>query len=351
MPTGPHGAHHDRYRTAQKVDRLLALLEGRSSALIVMQDYPDPDAIAAAAAFKELANAKSSVQCSLVHGGIVGRAENRALVQYLGLNLRGFEDVDATRFDLVVMVDTQPGTGNNSLAASVIPHVVIDHHPIRRLTRRADMTDVRGKYGAASTILFEYLACLNIVPEPPLATALAYGIRSDTQDLGRETTQSDIHAYLALYHLSNKRMLREIRQWPVPKAYFQMLALGLANARVFGPCVVTGLGDIDNPDMIGEIADMLLRKEGAVWSLCYGYSAGKILMSLRTSDADANAGRIMHRVAGRRGTGGGHGSFAGGQIPLRNVSQWERRQIEATILRRFLRVTGVKSAFAEKLVE
>jgi nanoRNase/pAp phosphatase (c-di-AMP/oligoRNAs hydrolase) len=318
--------------------------------LIVMQDYPDPDAIAAATALRALANTKAEVQCSLAHGGTVGRAENRALVDYLALNLRPIRDLDLQRFDLIAMVDTQPGTGNNSLPNGIIPHIVIDHHPIRHATRQAEFTDVRGRYGATSTILYEYLLAGKIPIEAPLATALVYGIRSDTQDLGGESTRADIEAYSALYPLANRRMLEEIKSRRVPSAYFRLLMQGIANARIFGSRILSDLGETDNPDMIGEIADLLLRKEGIVWTLCYGKFEGRMLLSLRTSDPEANAGRIIRAIVGKYGTGGGHNALAGAQIDLSTLTEREHHFRELVLLRRFLSLTGPKGVAPEPLV-
>jgi nanoRNase/pAp phosphatase (c-di-AMP/oligoRNAs hydrolase) len=339
-----------KQKTVQKVERLLALLRGKTSMLIVMQDYPDPDAIAAGTALRELANSKAEVQCSFAHGGTVGRAENRALVDYLALNLRPIRDLDIARFDLVAMVDTQPGTGNNSLPLAVIPHIVIDHHPIRLATRRAEFTDVRGRYGATSTILYEYLMAAKVDIAAPLATALVYGIRSDTQDLGGESTRPDIEAYSALYPVANRRMLEEIKSKRVPGAYFELLMRGISGALVYGSRIVTNIGETDNPDMIGEIADLLLRREGIDWTLCYGRFQGRMLLSLRTSDPLANAGRIMRAIVGKYGTGGGHNALAGAQIELASLTEREHHFRELVLLRRFLSLTGPKGLQPAPLV-
>ena len=92
-----------REKSEKRVEKLQAVLKDRRSLLIVMQDYPDPDAIAAAASLRFLANALAGIQCTLSHGGPVGRAENRALVKYLSLNLRLLDDVDVSRFDAVAI--------------------------------------------------------------------------------------------------------------------------------------------------------------------------------------------------------------------------------------------------------
>ncbi len=171
-------------RTRSKLAELTSILGGKAQLLIVMQDNPDPDSIAAAVALRKLANTLAQVQCSIAHGGTVGRAENRALVRYLNLNLRPVEEIKFETFDAIAIVDTQPGVGNNSLAPDIVPDIVIDHHPFRMTTRRSKFSDVRSNYGATATILLEYLTQAKIEPDMQLATALLYAIRSDTQDLG-----------------------------------------------------------------------------------------------------------------------------------------------------------------------
>jgi nanoRNase/pAp phosphatase (c-di-AMP/oligoRNAs hydrolase) len=272
------------------------------------------------------------------------------MVQYANVRLHPIESLDAAGYDLVAVVDTQPGTGNNSLPAGVVPEIVIDHHPVRQLTRSSVFTDIRGRYGATSTILCEYLAEAGIVPDTALATALVYGIRSDTQDLGRESTKSDINAFLSLYPLANTRVLGRIEHGPVPVTYFRMLAKALRNASVFGPSVVTGLEDLDNPDMLGEVADLLLRKDDTAWTLCYGWHDGRMIFSLRTSDPDAHAGRVAHRIAGRNGSGGGHRTLAAGRVQIAANSPSARRRAEERLVKRFVRAVGADDCIPEKLI-
>jgi nanoRNase/pAp phosphatase (c-di-AMP/oligoRNAs hydrolase) len=335
---------------ATKLEQLREILDGAKTVLIVMQDYPDPDAIASAAGLRAIANDLANTQCFIAHGGRVGRAENRAMVKYLNINLHPVRELDFARFDRIATVDTQPGSGNNSLPDDVIPDIVIDHHRVRSAARRAAFTDIRRKIGATSTILHEYLVTAGIPLEPPLATALLYGIRSDTQDLGRDTTRADIEAVLALFPLANKRALSKIERERVPRVYFRMLADALNHARAYQNCVVAGLGRIDNPDMIGEVADLLLRDEQTAWSLCYGFCGGKALISIRTSDLSVDAGKTAKRVAGRKGTAGGHNTLAGAQIPLTTDTAGERHKVQRLIVTRFLRAIGSSETRSQALL-
>ena len=334
-----------------KFEGLLHALRGKSRLLIVIQDNPDPDAIGAAVALRKLAKDLGNIQCVLGHGGTIGRGENRALVRYLHLKLQQCNEIELGKFDLIAMVDTQPGTGNNSLPPGVIPNIVIDHHPFRQTSRPVQFADVRPKYGATSTILVEYLVQADIKPETSLATALLYAIRSDTQDLGREVIQADIDAIEFLYPLANKRMLSNIQQGSVPKKYYQMLFNALGNAYVYGKCIVTHLENIDNPDMIGEIADLLLREEETMWTMCTGIHRDKLLISIRTSDESNRAERVIKNIVPSDGTGGGHLTYAGGQIPLENKQDFEVEGMRRTIEEKFLESIEVASKNSKGLVQ
>jgi nanoRNase/pAp phosphatase (c-di-AMP/oligoRNAs hydrolase) len=339
-------------QTKNKLRKLKGILQNNSTLLIVMQDNPDPDAIAASSALKELVNKTTDISCQLAYGGTIGRAENRELASYLGFNFHPFENVDPLNFDLLALLDTQPGTGNNPLSAEFLPDIVIDHHPIRPVTRSVTFTDIRKSYGSTSTIMWEYLSAAKITPEIPIATALLYGIRSDTQDLGREAIKADINAMEALYPMANKRMLSQIQRGRVPSAYFQMLSTALANTRIYGRCSICNIGNIDNADMIGEVADLLLRHEEIDWILCYGFFNERLLISLRTKDKTFQAGDVISRIVRGIGTGGGHASMAGGQIPLRKGKKvtFERNYLKRLIRERFLKVLRVKNKRGQTVV-
>lgn len=337
-------------KSQKKYARLIETVEGASSLVIIMQDHPDPDAVASGAALRRIVN-QHGVVCSMVHGGMVGRSENRALVNYLDLNLRRLDEVNLESFDLIALVDTQPGTGNNPLPDDVEPDIVIDHHPIHGPTRSVRFTDIRSGYGATSSILSEYLQAAGIEPAPPLATALLYGIISDTQDLGRRARKADLDAYFHVSQFANLRMLSEIQHGPLPDDYYRHLYTALENARMFGKCVITHLGSIDTPDLTGEIADLLVRHESAEWCLCTGVIDHRLLLSLRArAGGQKNAGHVIKRLVGREGTGGGHHYLAGGQIKLQSQTKKEIEELHALLLRRLKKILHKEDSRARALV-
>jgi nanoRNase/pAp phosphatase (c-di-AMP/oligoRNAs hydrolase) len=56
--------------------------------LILPHNDPDPDAIASAVALRHLLAQRLAVEVNIAYKGIIGRAENKALVRYLGYPLR-----------------------------------------------------------------------------------------------------------------------------------------------------------------------------------------------------------------------------------------------------------------------
>jgi nanoRNase/pAp phosphatase (c-di-AMP/oligoRNAs hydrolase) len=341
-----------RNQTRRQLKKLKALWAKGESLLIVMQNNPDPDAIAASCALRELANKTAGVNCQFAYGGTIGRAENRELVHYLGFAFHPFSEISHQKADLIALIDTQPTAGNNPLPDGVQPDIIIDHHPAIEASRGVAFVDIRENYGATSTILWEYLSAAKITPEIPTATALLYGIRSDTQDLGREATKADVEAMETLYPLANKRMLSQIQQGRVPSAYYQMLTTALANTKVYEHCLICSIGDIDNPDMIGEVADLLLRHEEVDWAMCYGFFNDQLLISLRTQDSTLDAGDVARNIVEKLGTGGGHARMAGGQILLRADERLTPKcaRLERLIRGRFLKSIGIRTRKGRPLV-
>ena len=141
-----------------RLEKLQELTRGKRKVLIVTHNHPDPDALAAAFALKYLLQSKWKVGSIIASSGVVGRAENRAMIRHLKIDLRALSEINLNNYSVIALVDTQPGAGNNSLPKSIIPDIVIDHHvPFRAKTRLAKYYDIRTDYGSTSTILAEYL--------------------------------------------------------------------------------------------------------------------------------------------------------------------------------------------------
>jgi nanoRNase/pAp phosphatase (c-di-AMP/oligoRNAs hydrolase) len=217
----------------------------------------------------------------------------------------------------IALVDTQPGAGNNALPADSEVSVVIDHHTWRESTAKAAYVDVRTEAGATSTILTEYLQASGLEPAPPLATALFYGIKTDTRGLSHGAGPADTAAYLYLQPLVDAQALAQIEYAQVPASYFQSFASTLKAARVYDGVVVAYVGRMAYPDLTAEMARLLLRLEEAQWVVCTGAYQEVLILSVRTQSPTGGAEEVVQAIVGDEGSAGGHGPMAGGQIPLK----------------------------------
>ncbi|NIQ95551.1 MAG: phosphoesterase [Desulfuromonadales bacterium] len=323
---------------------------GKRRILIVAHDNPDPDSLAAAFALRHLFLVKSGREATIAFGGIIGRGENRVMVEKLEIDAIPIESLDLDSFDVFCLVDTQPGAGNNSFPADRQVHVVVDHHPAREQTLQCRWADVRPEYGASATILFEYLLSQEVYLGTKLATILFYAIKSETQDLGREWSKADRDAYLHLLRLSNNRILYDITHPKAPRDYFLFFNKALENARLYERVLVFNLYDIGNPDMVSEMADFLLRMQGIEVTLGMGRFKKKVIVSMRTSNTEINAGEVIQRVLDGLGTAGGHGMIAGGQITPQEGNEAMLRELQLSLTQRLLKALEMPSIKGRKLI-
>jgi nanoRNase/pAp phosphatase (c-di-AMP/oligoRNAs hydrolase) len=249
------------------------------------------------------------------------------------------------------MLDTQPGTGNNSLPPDCRVDIVIDHHPLREATGKCRYVDVRDNYGVTATILYEYLLAQNITIGTTLATALFYAIKSDTQDLGREANRPDRDAYLRLFPLANKRLLYEITYPKLPLEHFRTLHSGVENATIYGSLLVVNLQAICFPEVVAEMADYLIRLEGIEIVLSMGHYNHEMILSIRTTSHLLNAGEIIRKLVAGRGAAGGHGMMAGGKLDHVPGDPAALHEVEAFLVSRMLRELSMGDMTPVRLIE
>ncbi len=335
-----------------RLEKLQELIRGKRKVLIVTHNHPDPDALAAAFALKYLLQSKWKVGSIIASSGVVGRAENRAMIRQLKIDLKPLSEINLNNFTIIALVDTQPGAGNNSLPRSIIPDIVIDHHvPIRARTRLSQYYDIRTDYGSTSTILAEYLRDAGITEvDRKVATALLYGVRSDTRDLGRGVSEKDVNACMYFYNRVLWRLLSQIEHPEVPRDYLSMLEKAISNARLYRDVVTLNLGHVEHLEIIAEMADLIVRTEGVKWVLSVGEFVGDVYFSLRTKKRRGSADRIAQRMVAGLGTGGGHEMLAGGKVPAADNPHHSPGELTEILMARFLKVVKRRETKPENLL-
>lgn len=330
------------------ISALLRAVNKPGPVVILPHDNPDPDSLASAATLSYLLRHLAKRDSMIALGGIVGRAENRAMLTYLSIALVPVSAIEFTEDSIVALVDTQPGRSNNSLPEGKVPTVVIDHHPPYGDYGAVPFLDLRTEYGATSTILAEYLKESRLPIDGKIATALFYGIAAETQDLGREATPADIAASQFLYPHANKRRLAKIENARVPAEYFRGFRDAIEEAKVYDNVVISVLHEVQYPDMVAEVADFLLRLDGAEWVAAMGFYNKWLHVSLRTSNREINAGDLLQRVLGSK-SAGGHDMIAGGRVRV-DEGGVAMEKTAVRIKDRLLKALGVEGSSPHSLV-
>ena len=318
--------------------------------LILTHNHPDPDAVASAFALAHLAKWVAGIPTRIAYAGIIGRVENQTMVRILKIPVHPLRArVDFQKYPSVALVDTQPDFGNNPFPKEAQAALVVDHHPVSH-TDHALCSVIEPKVGATSVILAQALLKARYPIPVNLATALAYGIISETQDLGRETRDLEIQTYQRILPLCDIRSLALIQNPPRPPEFFQTVKRSLDNAFITGPLIGAHLGAVRTPDLVALTADFLLTYQGMRWSVCTGRYQGRLHVSLRAMRPGIHAGRLLQEILQEKEQAGGHGSMAGGSEQIadpRRESAWRKaqKQVVDRLLRRLFKGRSKKILF------
>lgn len=319
----------------QRYDELASQVEhGDGRWLVLTHDNPDPDALAGALVLGRLLRDGFGQKATLAHGGLIGRAENRAMVKSLDLRISHLRHLTPRHYSRYALVDAQPGTGNSRLPEGAEAELVFDHHPARRMTSRVPFADVRPEYGATASLLAEYLLASGLPVTKAEATAVVYAIRVETQDFSREYGARDKEIYDLLLPRVDKRALGKIQNARLPVSYFGNLHQALENLETIDNLVVSHLAEVAQPDIVPELADLLVRMEGKTWSFATGRYGDRVYLSIRTTNPRARAGEIMRKLVGRNGKGGGHEMTAGGWVAITSGYADDPRALQEQLARR-----------------
>lgn len=336
----PMNAELRHIESTHRVKKVRDELDGGDKIALLLQPDPDPDGIASALALRSLLG-RNKVSTPIVSFGKVTRPENLAMLKLLDLEVQTIRPDELVSFDKVAMLDTQPGHFPFALKKV---DAIIDHHPQVGEYENVPYVDIRSQYGSTSTILTEYLraGALNIGQR--LATALLYGIKSDTLHLNREVIDADLDAFVSLYPMINYNLLRRMEKPELPIKFAPVLANALMSLETREKVLVTALGEVVREDLIPQIADFLLQFEGVEWVICAGIFDGSVILSVRNVGYVKNAGDVVKKLINGWGQGGGHRTMAKAIFP---ADKWKAKygslkdaDIRQTVLNLFVGEVG-----------
>ncbi len=331
-------------------DRLLEVLSSFERVVVVSHVNPDPDSLASMLGIQALVAARQPGKpVILTVDGMIARSENRAMVELIPVVLEPVEKVNVDAGTAVVMVDTQPHTGRRHSEAAM-PQVVLDHHETGGVLNGVLFKDIRTHLGATSTMITGYLLEQQVVVPPPLATALLYGIESETMGYPREASSLDDGALIWLYPRAEKDLLARIRNPKLPQSHFATFQLALANAFLYDKLIFAWCGEVTQPDIVAEIADFFIRFDQVDWALSAGVFEGQIKLSLRASQLGGAAGEVLQAVVNGMGNAGGHDKRAGGAMTLPDRSDPAILSTLGVIRHRLLERLGIDEQHGHRLL-
>ncbi len=296
----------------------------------------DPDAIASAMAVKRLMWRRSAAVVIATINRIK-RPDNLKMVRLLGVNLVPLTSVDPSQFNKIVYVDSQPD--HNEAFAPLKPDIVIDHHPDTAV--EVPFRDIRPEYGATSSIMTEYIKAARIIPSMRLATALHYGIKTDTGSFSRKAVLEDIRAFQYLHPFANINLSRQCEQAEMNISFLKTFKKAIDNKSRRKNRIFVNLGSVSNPDVCVLIAEFFLRIDNIHWSIVSGLYGNKLIIIFRSDGYRRHSGNVAKKCFGAFGSAGGHKSMARAEISLSNIKDLvdcqNERKLQNWIIRQLRR--------------
>lgn len=315
------------FRTLPHLHRMLELLSREHRWLILIN--ADPDAMASAMALKRILSHRVQ-DVSIAKVNEITRPDNLAMIRYTRLRMERFYPGMLPHYDRFALVDSQP---HHHPAFAEIPFsVVIDHHPVPAERPDIPYSEIKPEYGATSTLLTEYLYNLEIIPGKLLATALQFGIKTDTASFERHFYDVDLRAYQYLSRFGDHALLTRIARSEFHKRWLELFAKACINMYDLGASgQYTYVGIVDNPDILVNIADFFMRVYEIRWAAVAGLYNDTIVIIFRGDGIAKDVGTFASQVFGELGSAGGHKAMARAEVP---VSVAEGKDLELFIWQR-----------------
>jgi len=327
--------------TQQKSEELqkTLLAHRHDRQLVILQDFPDPDALSCAWTYQLIAQ-QYDIKCEIIYAGALSHQENIALVRLTNLPIQRWtqqtlKTKDLSSYQGFVLIDNQ-GTTSQLISAvqqAGIPLVaLIDHHSLQG-ELESEFVDVRPYVRATATIFTQYLQAgllaldSSINQHVKCATALMHGLRSDTNRL-MQAQEEDFMAAAYLSRFYDAQLLNAILQANRSKRVMDVIERSLKNRIVQNNFSIAGVGYLryDDRDAIPQAADFLVTEENVHTAVVYGIVHDEdeeleiVIGSLRTTKLTLDPDEFIKEAFGQDSTGrffgGGRTSAGGFEIPM-----------------------------------
>lgn len=316
------------FRKLPKLQTMVDLFSQPGNWLIFVN--ADPDAMASALALKRIMSHKVS-DVAITSINEVRRPDNLAMIRYAHIHMLPYSPALAGRYAHYALVDSQPH--HSPIFADTPFSIIIDHHPLPDVPAVAAYKEIRPEYGATSTLLTEHLYNLRIRPGKLLATALQFGIKSDTANFERKSIEVDLRAYHYLARFADRSLLSRIARSEFHKNWLEYFARACVSMHPVSSGQFVFLGAVENPDILVVVADFLMRVYEIRWVAVSGVHGDTAVVIFRGDGVIRDLGRMAGLQFGDIGSAGGHKAMARAEFPVEAAGD---RDMENFIYKRVL---------------
>ena len=318
---------------ADRFQKLLNVLKEQSSVYIQPHNIPDPDAIASSFALSMLLG-RFGIQCTIIYGDSIEKANSKRMIDMFNIKMEHIdEDFAIEKDDFLIFIDVQ--RGNSNLTDLQVKRVgVIDHHDKMTHTNY-DYEDIRTEMGACSSMITSYYREMGVEPSLEAATALVYGIMTDTDNLTRYNNNADAEMFYWLYKYADFSMIKNLRMNEIGKADIYAYAKALQNIEIYGNIGFIHIEDC-NDSLLGTISDMVYTIEGVAIVVSYAKREDGIKFSIRSGLKGVKANDLVRYILNNQGVGGGHDEMAGGFIRKSEMQFLENKELNTYVRYRVL---------------
>jgi nanoRNase/pAp phosphatase (c-di-AMP/oligoRNAs hydrolase) len=288
-----------------KLERLKKVCEGAKNVRVIIYANPDPDSLASALALKKILETKKRV-VKIGYTGAIGRPENACMIRQLRIPAFPVSEEEVAHSDVIAIVDSQP----QFFTDFSLPRcdIVIDHHPLPNIIL-AKFADIRPDYMSTSSIMTEYLKATGLCLTKNLASALFYGIKTDTRHFLGDMSHGDVEAIKWLRGKADRDIVKQIEFSQFSREALDYFSIALDRRRFLNGVMFSNLGPVPFFDVCVQVADFFIRVENVSWALVTGVIGDALVVVFRNDGIKKDAGYLARTAFGGIGSAGGHKSM------------------------------------------
>ncbi|MBR3533686.1 MAG: DHH family phosphoesterase [Clostridiales bacterium] len=286
---------------------------------IQTHNFPDPDAIASGYGLQQLFK-YFGIESTICYVGRIDHLSTRKMTESLGIDIRSKEEFISgmSPDDYIICVDSQKGAGNiEDLEGDEI--AAIDHHPLKE-NGNMFFSDIR-IVGSCATIIAGYFRELGVPVDVNIATALLYGLKTDTLNLTRGVTEEDIDVYGFLFAYADESIIQKLVKNSMEFDDLRAYGDAIKNMVLYDNVGFAKI-EFSCPDaLVAIVADFILSLIEVEVAVVYATRDDGWKFSVRSEIPSVDAGILTASALNGIGSGGGHSFMAGGMIRLEDVDK------------------------------